>query len=78
MILKKVQEILANMLGYDDPSEIQPSFSFEDDLRMDGGDLYEMYDLIDGELGTDLNNCEENFLTVKQLVAYIKKERLNE
>lgn len=74
MVLQKVKEIIAELLGYSDEDEITGSLSLFDDLEMDGDDfdslIYQLEDNFDIVFDDDVI---DNIECVKDLVNYIKK-----
>ena len=65
MTFEKVQAIIANQLGIDE-AEVQLTTDFENDLKADSLDVFQIEDELDITIDTD-----QNLKTVQDLVNYI-------
>ena len=66
MTFEKVQAIIANQLGIDE-AEVQLTTDFENDLKADSLDVFQIISEIEDELDITIDT-DQNFNTVKDLV----------
>lgn len=78
MVLSFVQKTIADIIGEDRPNIIGLDFSFANDKRLKEEDFFTMLEVLEQDMKINLVNCAWRFETVKQLVDYINKHRLNE
>ena len=69
MTFKKVQAIIANQLGIDE-AEVQLTTDFENDLKADSLDVFQIISEIEDELDITIDT-DQNLKTVQDLVNYI-------
>ena len=69
MTFEKVQAIIANQLGIDE-SEVQLTTDFENDLKADSLDVFQIISEIEDELDITIDT-DQNLKTVQDLVNYI-------
>ena len=69
MTFEKVQAIIANQLGIDE-AEVQLTTDFENDLKADSLDVFQIISEIEDELDITINT-DQNLKTVQDLVNYI-------
>ena len=69
MTFEKVQAIIANQLGIDE-AEVQLTTDFENDLKADSLDVFQIISEIEDELDITLDT-DQNLKTVQDLVNYI-------
>ncbi len=69
MTFEKVQAIIANQLGIDE-AEVQLTTDFENDLKADSLDVFQIISEIEDELDITIDT-DQNLKTVQDLVNYI-------
>lgn len=69
MTFEKVQAIIANQLGIDE-AEVQLTTDFENDLKADSLDVFQIISEIEDELDISIDT-DQNLKTVQDLVNYI-------
>ena len=69
MTFEKVQAIIANQLGIDE-AEVQLTTDFENDLKADSLDVFQIISEIEDELDITIDT-DLNLKTVQDLVNYI-------
>ena len=69
MTFEKVQAIIANQLGIDE-AEVQLTTDFENDLKADSLDVFQIISEIEDELDITIDT-DQNLKTVQVLVNYI-------
>ena len=69
MTFEKVQAIIANQLGIDE-AEVQLTTDFENDLKADSLDVFQIISEIEDELDITIYT-DQNLKTVQDLVNYI-------
>ena len=69
MTFEKVQAIIANQLGIDE-AEVQLTTDFENDLKADSLDVFQIISEIEDELDITIDT-DQNLKTVQDLVHYI-------
>ena len=69
MTFEKVQAIIANQLGIDE-AEVQLTTDFENDLKADSLDVFQIIREIEDELDITIDT-DQNLKTVQDLVNYI-------
>ena len=69
MTFEKVQAIIANQLGID-VAEVQLTTDFENDLKADSLDVFQIISEIEDELDITIDT-DQNLKTVQDLVNYI-------
>ena len=69
MTFEKVQAIIANQLGIDE-AEVQLTTDFENDLKADSLDAFQIISEIEDELDITIDT-DQNLKTVQDLVNYI-------
>ena len=69
MTFEKVQAIIANQLGIDE-AEVQLTTDFENDLKADSLDVFQIISEIEDELDIT-SDTDQNLKTVQDLVNYI-------
>ena len=69
MTFEKVQAIIANQLGID-AAEVQLTTDFENDLKADSLDVFQIISEIEDELDITIDT-DQNLKTVQDLVNYI-------
>ena len=69
MTFEKVQAIIANQLGIDE-AEVQLTTDFENDLKADSFDVFQIISEIEDELDITIDT-DQNLKTVQDLVNYI-------
>ena len=69
MTFEKVQAIIANQLGIDE-AEVQLTTDFENDLKADSLDVFQIISEIEDELDITIDT-DQNLKTVQYLVNYI-------
>ena len=69
MTFEKVQAIIANQLGIDE-AEVQLTTAFENDLKADSLDVFQIISEIEDELDITIDT-DQNLKTVQDLVNYI-------
>ena len=69
MTFEKVQAIIANQLGIDG-AEVQLTTDFENDLKADSLDVFQIISEIEDELDITIDT-DQNLKTVQDLVNYI-------
>lgn len=69
MTFEKVQAIIANQLGIDEV-EVQLTTDFENDLKADSLDVFQIISEIEDELDITIDT-DQNLKTVQDLVNYI-------
>ena len=69
MTFEKVQAIIANQLGIDE-AEVQLTTDFENDLKADSLDVFQIISEIEDELDITIDT-DHNLKTVQDLVNYI-------
>ncbi|MCW6683014.1 acyl carrier protein [Aerococcaceae bacterium NML160702] len=70
MVFEKVQTIIANQLGVD-AETITPVTDFENDLKADSLDVFQIISEIEDELDITIDT-DQNLKTVQDLVNYIE------
>ncbi|MCW6653338.1 acyl carrier protein [Aerococcaceae bacterium NML191292] len=70
MVFEKVQTIIANQLGVD-AETITPATDFENDLKADSLDVFQIISEIEDELDITIDT-DQNLKTVQDLVNYIE------
>ena len=68
MTFEKVQAIIANQLGIDE-AEVQLTTDFENDLKADSLDVFQIISEIEDELDITIDT-DQNLKTVQDLVNY--------
>lgn len=71
MVFEKVKEIIVNELGIEE-DEVTLETDFEDDLKADSLDVFQIISEIEDELDITIDT-DENLQTVGELVDYIEK-----
>ena len=69
MTFEKVQAIIANQIGIDE-AEVQLTTDFENDLKADSLDVFQIISEIEDELDITIDT-DQNLKTVQDLVNYI-------
>ena len=69
MTFEKVQAIIANQLGIDE-AEVQLTTDFENDLKVDSLDVFQIISEIEDELDITIDT-DQNLKTVQDLINYI-------
>ena len=69
MTFEKVQALIANQLGIDE-AEVQLTTDFENDLKADSLDVFQIISEIEDELDITIDT-DQNLKTVQDLVNYI-------
>ena len=69
MTFEKVQAIIANQLGIDE-AEVQLTTDFENDLKADSLDVFQIISEIEDELDITIDT-DQNLKTFQDLVNYI-------
>ena len=69
MTFEKVQAIIPNQLGIDE-AEVQLTTDFENDLKADSLDVFQIISEIEDELDITIDT-DQNLKTVQDLVNYI-------
>ena len=69
MTFEKVKAIIANQLGIDE-AEVQLTTDFENDLKADSLDVFQIISEIEEELDITIDT-DQNLKTVQDLVNYI-------
>ena len=69
MTFEKVQAIIANQLGIDE-AEVQLTTDFENDLKADSIDVFQIISELEDELDLKIDT-DQNLKTVQDLVNYI-------
>jgi len=69
MTFEKVQAIIANQLGIDE-AEVQLTTDFENDLKADSLDVFQIISEIEDELDITIDT-DQNLKSVQDLVNYI-------
>ena len=69
MTFEKVQAIIANQLGIDE-AEVQLTTDFENDLKADSLDVFQIISEIEDELDITIDT-DQNLNTVQDFVNYI-------
>ena len=69
MTFEKVQAIIANQLGIDE-AEVQLTTDFENDLKADSLDVFQIISEIEDELDITIDT-DQTLKTVQDLVNYI-------
>ena len=69
MTFEKVQAIIANQLGIDE-AEVQLTTDFENDLKADSLDVFQIISEIEDELDITIDT-DQNLKTVQDLVNYV-------
>ena len=69
MTFEKVQAIIAHQLGIDE-AEVQLTTDFENDLKADSLDVFQIISEIEDELDITIDT-DQNLKTVQDLVNYI-------
>ena len=69
MTFEKVQAIIANQLGIDE-AEVQLTTDFENDLKADSLDVFQIISEIEDEFDITIDT-DQNLKTVQDLVNYI-------
>ena len=69
MTFEKVQAIIANQLGIDE-AEVQLTTDFENDLKADSLDVFQIISEIEDELDITIDT-DQNLKTVQDFVNYI-------
>ena len=69
MTFEKVQAIIANQLGIDE-AEVQLTTDFENDLKADSLDVFQIISEVEDELDITIDT-DQNLKTVQDLVNYI-------
>ena len=69
MTFEKVQAIIANQLGIDE-AEVQLTTDFENDLKADSLDVFQIISEIEDELDITIDT-DQNLKTVQDLLNYI-------
>ena len=69
MTFEKVHAIIANQLGIDE-AEVQLTTDFENDLKADSLDVFQIISEIEDELDITIDT-DQNLKTVQDLVNYI-------
>ena len=69
MTFEKVKAIIANQLGIDE-AEVQLTTDFENDLKADSLDVFQIISEIEDELDITIDT-DQNLKTVQDLVNYI-------
>ena len=69
MTFEKVRAIIANQLGIEE-SEVQLTTDFENDLKADSLDVFQIISEIEDELDITIDT-DQNLKTVQDLVNYI-------
>ena len=69
MTFEKVQAIIDNQLGIDE-AEVQLTTDFENDLKADSLDVFQIISEIEDELDITIDT-DQNLKTVQDLVNYI-------
>lgn len=69
MTFEKVQAIIASQLGIDE-AEVQLTTDFENDLKADSLDVFQIISEIEDELDITIDT-DQNLKTVQDLVNYI-------
>ena len=72
MTFEKVQAIIANQLGIDE-AEVQLTTDFENDLKADSLDVFQIISEIEDELDITIDT-DQNLKTVQDLVNYVDKQ----
>ncbi len=73
MVFEKVQEIIAEELGID-KNEITNETDFENDLKADSLDVFQIISEIEDELDVEIDT-DEGLETVGDLVKFIEAEQ---
>ena len=73
MVFEKVQEIIAEELGID-KDEITNDTDFENDLKADSLDVFQIISEIEDELDVEIDT-DEGLETVGDLVKFIEAEQ---
>lgn len=71
MSAKVVKNLIAEMMGFDNTSEVKKSMTFVEDLGMDDQEIEELLEAIEAEVDMDLVGYSNNFETVGDLIDYI-------
>lgn len=78
-VTERVIKIVVEQLNVQDPSKITESSSFIDDLGADSLDIVELVMQFEQEFGCEIpDEASESILTIKDAVAYIETQVLNE
>ncbi len=72
MVLRLVQGVLAEILGYDNEKDIKKTMSFYDDLNMDDEEFFALLEELENETDVELVSYSNRFQTVKDLVDFIE------
>ena len=70
MVFEKVKEIIVDELGIEE-DEVTPETNFEEDLKADSLDVFQIISEIEDELDITIDT-DQNLQTVKDLVDYIE------
>lgn len=74
MVTKIIVEIVAEQVGYDDPTEIVTDMSFFEDLAMDDAGFLEMISTIEEEFSIEIDEeVIEELDSIDDIISYIKK-----
>lgn len=73
-MLEKMQEVIAEQLSVD-PSSIDETTSFDEDLNADSLDLYELIMVLEEEYDIELQTDElDNIKTVGDIMEYLRSK----
>ncbi|MGX7350142.1 acyl carrier protein [Dolosicoccus paucivorans] len=70
MVFEKVKEIIVDELGIEE-DEVTPETNFEEDLKADSLDVFQIISEIEDELDITIDT-DQNLQTVQDLVDYIE------
>ena len=72
MVLKMVQSMVADIVGYASEKDVKKTFSFYDDLNMEEEDFFELLEALEAETDVELVPYSNRFETVKDLADFIE------
>jgi len=73
MVTKIIVDIIAEQVGYDDPTEIVTDMSFFEDLAMDDAGFLKMISTIEEEFSIEIDEeTIEEMDSIDDIISYIK------
>lgn len=71
MVKKAIINIILEITGVEDASQIKLGMSLRDDLNMDEGEIETLLEAVESEFDVDLLSDGTDFETVGELITYI-------